>query len=106
MASRHFMNPQMGRHMQGQSADEADDVEEESGQHKTPHIHVHSHSKGHTVHVMHHDGGHSKHQFSHGDSEGIANLIHKHIGGGEGQDHGVSDDEGMEDEIGAGGPGV
>ncbi len=104
MASRHYMNPQMGKHMQGQDADEAEDVESESGQHKAPSIHIHSHSKGHTVHVMHHDGAHTKHEHGHGDVEGIAAHIHKHLGGA-GQDHGIGDGSGEEDELGAG-PGV
>lgn len=100
----HFMNPAHGRHMSGQPAKAAGDVEESSGQHHPPHIHIHSHAKGHTVHVMHHDGTHTKHEHAHGDTDGIAQHIHDHLGG-EGQDHGFSSGPEMEDETGYG-PGV
>lgn len=83
-----YMNPQHGRHMRGE---EAQDVEKKSGQHKAPHIHIHSHAKGHTVHIMHPDGAHEKHEHGHGDVEGIAAHVHEHIGGASGQDHGVGD---------------
>jgi hypothetical protein len=97
-----FMNPQRQKHMQGKPAG---DVEDSTGQHHAPSIHIHSHSAGHTVHVMHHDGTHTKHEHEHGDTEGIAEHIHKHLGGAEGQDHGYSSGEAMEDETGYG-PGV
>lgn len=106
--SRHFMNPQHGKHMgeeeDGRSEDKGSEKEKDGGA-RHPSIHVHSHSKGHTVHIMHPDGGHEKHEHSHGDAEGIAAHVHKHIGGKEGQDHGFSSGEDMEDEHGFG-PGV
>lgn len=98
-----FMNKQREAHMSGKQP--AGDVEEDTGQHHAPHIHIHSHSKGHTVHVMHHDGTHTKHEHAHGDAEGIAAHVHKHMGGKPGQDHGYSGGDLMEDEHGAG-PGV
>jgi|SRR5437588_8108318 len=106
----HFMNKQRGRHMgasetQSHEPKPSGDVSQESGAHQAPHIHIHSHSEGHTVHVMHHDGRHEKHEHAHGDSDGIAEHIHRHLGGGEGQDHGYSSGSAMEDEHGSG-PGV
>lgn len=85
MESRHFMNPQYGKHLsEGEHGDHkpAGDVEQESGQHKKPHISIHSHAKGHTVHVMHHDGSHTKHEHAHGDVEGMKAHIDKHLSGG------------------------
>lgn len=103
----HFMNKQHQAHMTGKPPAEAsNDVQQESGQHTPPQIHIHSHSAGHTVHVMHHDGTHTKHEHEHGDSEGIAAHIHQHIGGKEGQDHGGSSGQEMENEASYGGPGV
>ena len=100
------MNKQRGAHMDGkQFGEEASDVKQESGQHHPPHIHIHSHAKGHTVHIMHDDGAHEKHEHAHGDSDGIAEHIHQHLGGAEGQDHGYSSGNEMEDEHGYG-PGV
>jgi hypothetical protein len=84
------MNKQRGAHMDGKPAG-AQDVEQESGQHHLPHIHIHSHTAGHTVHVLHHDGTHTMHEHSHGDADSIAEHIHKHIGGAPGQTHGVGD---------------
>ena len=92
---RHYMNPQVGRHMSGSDGDE-------HGGSSHPHIFIHSHSKGHTVHIHHPDGRHEKHEHSAGDAEGLASHIHTHIGGGVGQDHGYSSGEGMEDELGSG----
>jgi hypothetical protein len=87
--STHFMNPARGKHMslghEGNSAHGAGDVEDKSGQHKPPHIFIHSHSKGHTVHIHHADGGHEKHEHSHGDADGIAEHIHQHLGAAGGQ---------------------
>jgi hypothetical protein len=103
------MNPQRGAHMQ--AGQESGDVEQESGQHHAPHIHFHPHhdEQGNhthtTVHVMHHDGTHTKHDHAAGDTEGMAAHIHKHMGGAEGQDHGYSSGEEMENETGYG-PGV
>lgn len=106
MAERFFMNKQHGAHMGGgESAKPSGDVSQADGQHHPPHIHIHSHAQGHTVHVMHHDGTHTKHEHAQGDAEGIAAHIHKHLGGEEGQDHGYSSGEEMEDETGYG-PGV
>ena len=103
---KHFMNPQHGAHMGGKPAPSAaGDVDEASGQHHMPSIHIHSHAKGHTVHIMHPSGAHEKHEHEHGDAEGIASHIHEHLGGGEGQDHGFSSDENEENETGYG-PGV
>ena len=102
---RHFMNPSMGKHMGSPAGEKAGDVDEKSGQHHPPQIHIHSHSKGHTVHVMHASGKHEKFEHEHGDSEGVAGHIHEHLGGSVGQDHGFSSGDEMEDELGAG-PGV
>jgi hypothetical protein len=77
------MNKQRGAHMEGQGGDSikgAHDVEQGSGQH-LPHIHIHSHSQGHTVHIMHHSGQHEKFEHSHGDAQGMAEHIHQHLGG-------------------------
>ena len=63
----------------------AGDVEDKSGQHRAPNIHIHSHSKGHTVHIMHHDGQHEQHEHAHGDADGIAEHIHQHLGAAGGQ---------------------
>ena len=102
----HYMNKQRGAHMTGKPMGEASgDVDEHSGQHHAPHIHIHSHSQGHTVHVMHHDGTHTKSEHEHGDAEGIKSIVDQHIGGEPGQDHGFSSGEEMEDEGGYG-PGV
>lgn len=87
-SDRHYMNPQHGAHFgagsighEGRDKQSAGDVKDESGQHKAPSIHIHSHSKGHTVHIMHHNGQHEQHEHSHGDAEGIAGHIHQHLGG-------------------------
>jgi len=87
-SDRHFMDSQHGAHFgagsighEGTSKAGAGDVEEKSGQHRAPHIHIHSHSQGHTVHIMHHNGQHEQHEHAHGDSEGIAEHIHQHLGG-------------------------
>ena len=84
MADRFFMNKQHEAHLRGTAPATphkgASDVQEETGQHTPPHIHVHPHSKGVTVHVMHHDGRHEKHEHGHGDMEGIAAHIHQHLG--------------------------
>lgn len=99
------MNPQMSKHMGGEPAgEEAGDVQQESGQHHPPQIHMHSHDKGVTVHIMHHDGRHEKHEHEHGDAEGIAAHVHQHHGG-ESQDHGYSSEGAGENEEGYG-PGV
>lgn len=87
-----YMNKQHGAHLSGGKAS-LDEHEDGTTEHK-PHIHVHSHAKGHTVHVMHHDGRHEKFEHAHGDADGIAEHIHRHLGGAEGQDHGYSSEEG------------
>lgn len=103
----HFMNKSHGMHMGAKpEAQPADDMHQESGQHETPQIHIHSHDEGHTVHIMHSNGQHEKHEHEHGDAEGIASHIHQHIGGKEGQDHGGSSGEEMENEESYGGPNV
>lgn len=102
----HFMNKQHGMHMGAKpEAQPADDMHQESGQHETPQIHIHSHDSGHTVHIMHANGQHEMHDHEQGDSDGIASLIHQHIGK-EGQDHGGASGEEMENEESYGGPGV
>lgn len=113
MAGKHFMNPARAKHMgstgnMGASESQADgagDVDQESGQHTAPSIHIHSHDQGHTVHIMHANGKSEKSEHEHGDAEGIAAHIHSHIGGKIGQDHGGSAGDEMEDEHGFG-PGV
>lgn len=108
----HFMNKQREAHMSGKApgghADEAEGGHEghASAAH-LPSIHIHSHAKGHTVHILHKDGRHEKHEHEAGDASGMAEHLQNHLaaGGGEGQDHGFSSDEGMEDEMGSG-PGV
>ena len=102
---RHFMNPQHGRHMRGEEDGRSEDKNKSKGGGKHPHIAIHSHSKGHAVHITHPDGRVESHEHAHGDAEGIAAHIHEHIGGKEGQDHGFSSGDLMEDETGAG-PGV
>jgi hypothetical protein len=89
------MNKQRERHMfgakEGEAGNEKDagDVKKKTGQHHAPHIHIHSHAKGHTVHVMHHDGAHEKHEHAHGDVEGMKAHLDKHFGaGGEHNDEG------------------
>jgi hypothetical protein len=47
-----------------------------------PHMHIHTHAKGHTVHIMHPNGKHEKHEHEHGDAEGIAAHVHEHFVGG------------------------
>jgi hypothetical protein len=102
---RHFMNPAHGRHITGSNEEgEGKRGKKKPGEH--PSIHIHSHSKGHTVHILHPSGAHEEHEFSRGDSEGISNLIHHHLGGEPGQDHGFSSGPEEEDEYGLGGPGV
>ena len=83
-----YMNPQYGKHMADGGLDDAAEGES-SGDHQTgqgdrPNIHIHSHSKGHTVHILHQDGRHEKHEHGHGDAEGIAGHIHAQLGGGGG----------------------
>lgn len=98
------MNPQRGKHMEmgaGGGEDEHDEHEESN---EDPQIHIHSHAKGHTVHIMHKSGKHEQHEHSKGDTEGIAEHIHKNLGAG-GQDHGYSGGDEEENEMGAG-PGV
>ena len=86
-----FMNPSYGAMMEGaKSADVQNPGPAAKGEakkragndHLPPHIHIHSHSGGHTVHIMHHDGTHEKHEHPHGDHEGIAQHIHTHLGPG------------------------
>jgi len=89
----------------GGKGTDSDDVTKETGQHHAPSIHIHSHSKGHTVHVLHSNGHHEKSEHAHGDTEGIKAHIDQHLGGAEGQDHGYSGGEEQENEFGAG-PGV
>jgi hypothetical protein len=98
---RHFMNKQHGAHMQGNKGEPSKDVGEKDGQHHAPSIHIHSHSKGHTVHVMHHSGEHTKHEHGHGDVEGIKAHIDKHLGSnGSDMEGGGIDDQGGLDEYG------
>ena len=112
MASRHFMNPAHGRHMGSKAesipAKGAGDVDEGSGQHHPPHIHVHESEGKLHVHVMHHGKADEHHEHEIGDSEGAAEHLHEHFGGGneEGQDHGYSAGTEEENEWGGGGPGV
>jgi hypothetical protein len=103
----HFMNKAHGAHMTGkpQSAEPSGDVHQESGEHHAPSIHIHSHSAGHTVHIMHKDGRHTKTEHQSGDTEGIKAHIEQHLGSPEGNDHGGSSEEEMENEHGYG-PGV
>ncbi len=79
--AKHYMNPQIGRHMGDMAEGEGEEDKETSRSSPPPHIHVHSHKRGVTVHVMHHDGRHEKHEHEHGDAEGIAEHIHRHHGG-------------------------
>ena len=96
MAGKHFMNPAVGRHLEGAA-------KEGRSENLPPHIHVHPHSKGVTVHIMHHDGQHEKHEHEHGDAEGITSHIYDHHSGtGVGQDHGFSSGATEEDEMGYG----
>jgi hypothetical protein len=80
------MNPQRMNFMDQNKDDSGKHVtsgeKEEATGHSShkPHIHVHSHSQGHTVHIMHHDGTHEKHEHPHGDAEGIAQHVHTHLG--------------------------
>lgn len=96
------MNKQRQAHMDdkapavGKASAAADDVQQETGQHHAPSIHIHSHSGGHTVHVHHSDGTHTKHEHAHGDADGIAQHIHKHIGGGGSHDQSVDEGSLME----------
>ena len=85
MNKQHESHLNKGLGHKGKHGSGAGDVEEKSGQHRAPHIHIHSHSKGHTVHVMHSDGGHDQHEHAPGDAEGIAEHIHNHIGAAGGQ---------------------
>jgi len=71
-----------GEHSAGHPPHGSGDVADKSGQHRPPHIHVHSHSRGHTVHIMHDDGRHEQHEHAPGDAEGIAQHIHQNIGNG------------------------
>ena len=95
---KHYMNPAVGRHMaqMGGQTDEAErvdnPVEEKSD---APDIHVHTHSKGHSVHVHHKDGRHEEHKFNHGDHEGIGRKVTESMGG-------QSSGGGMEDSAAAG----
>lgn len=80
------MNKQRQAHSEGETGNEKDaqDVDSGSGQHGAPHIHISSHEKGHTVHIMHKSGKHESHEHAHGDAEGIAAHIHQHLGSGSG----------------------
>lgn len=88
----HFMNRQRGRHMSG--------GQEQGGgnQAKKPQITIHSHSAGHTVHIMHPDGQHEQHEHEDGDSHGIAEHIHEHLGNGGADGHG---EQRPEEELGS-----
>jgi hypothetical protein len=112
----HFMNPAHGKHM-GQKAEPATpkerpalpskDVNESTGQHMPPHIHIHQGESGKIhVHIMHHDKADDHHEHESSDTEGAAQHIHDHFGGKEGQegqDHGgSSNDEGLSEEHGFG----
>jgi hypothetical protein len=88
--SSHFMNPAVGRHMtEGRKAmsetDSAHGGTEKGGKagSKMPQMHIHTHSKGHTVHVMHANGKHEQHEHAHGDTEGMKAHIDQHFGSGE-----------------------
>jgi hypothetical protein len=85
------MNKQHQAHMSGKSPEHGSEgskgghLEDKSGEHRHPNIHIHSHSKGHTVHVMHSNGQHEQTEHEAGDAEGIANVVHQHIGAAGGQ---------------------
>lgn len=112
----HFMNKAHGKHMsEGAGKKPAADAghdggheEHSSGAH--PHsVHIHHAGSGdphpdnaHHVHIHHADGSHEHSE--HGNFNEAMDHAHS-IGGGEGQDHGFSSGEGMENELG-GGPGV
>lgn len=106
---RHFMSPGMAKHMGGQSGaegedtegEEAGDVNQSSGQHQPPHIHVHESEGKLHVRIMHDDKAAEDHVHEAGDTEGAAKHLHDHFGK-EGQDHGYSGGEEMEDEHGYG----
>jgi hypothetical protein len=109
----HFMNPARQKHMESRSSEKPARSEAHKGsgaEHASashhPSIHIHSHDKGHTVHIMHPSGEHEKHEHEAGDAEGIKAHVDEHIGGIEGQDHGFSSGEEMENEDALGGPGV
>jgi len=83
------MNPKYGEMLEGsKSADHQSPgpaAKKEQGKHAghgKPSIHIHSHSGGHTVHILHQDGRHEMHEHPHGDSDGMAEHIHTHLGGG------------------------
>ena len=112
----HFMNKAHGAHMTGKPdpgkptasrpATPSKDVNESSGQHMPPHIHVHQGDGGKIhVHIMHHDKADEHHEHESGDSEGAAQHINEHFGAGneEGQDHGFSSEQdGVSEEEGYG----
>lgn len=99
--AKHFMNPQVGAHFgAGREAEPSDDVQQESGQHFAPHIHLHPvhdekgrHIKTH-VHVMHHDGEDEHHEHAANDVEGIASHLQQHYGGAAGTAGESGDDQG------------
>jgi hypothetical protein len=92
MADRHFMNPSVGRHLgQQQEPEPNEHADGEEGSEHKPSIHIHSHSKGHTVHIMHKDGTHEKHEHGPGDAEGIAQHIHEQLGTPGSMNEGQSD---------------
>ena len=86
---KHYMNPHHGRHMSGKEETPPEPKGGKKGGSQghggKPHIHIHSHSAGHTVHVMHSDGRHESHEHPAGDTEGIASHIHENLGAGGGQ---------------------
>jgi hypothetical protein len=113
----HFMNPAHGKHMTDgakpakKAAAHHDAGHEEHGGGAHPHsIHIHHagsgephHENPHHVHIHHADGTHEHSE--HGNFAEAMEHAHS-IGGGEGQDHGFSSGEEMENEDSLGGPTV
>lgn len=120
---RHFMNPAIGAHFkegenQGKGKNEGEGSRRrlEPGKHgeesDLPDIHVASHKGGHTMSIIHKGGNPAEsHDFQKGDVHGITQKLEEHLGkghhipGGHGQDHGILDEDAMENESGNG-PGV
>jgi hypothetical protein len=106
----HFMNKQRGGHLAGKEGNKptdtgglpggkrtagepSDDVDQSTGQHEAPHIHIQPHhdAEGNhtktTVHVMHSDGRHEPSDHEPGDG-GVEAKVGEHYSGAFGDEGG------------------
>jgi hypothetical protein len=115
--AKHYMNPQLGKHLgdnegEGKTSPQSSgDVDQGSGQHKAPDIHITTADSGHTVKAIHQDKAPEESVHQLGDTDSVLSSVRKHLAGkgGEpmtGQSHGYSSGSDMENEWGGGGPGV